>query len=443
MSQYSADHQFNLITNEPRRGTDEYEGFGATDPADPRPLLLLVNSLCADYREWALRGLHREFRLWLLDAREASWDRPYLVGQTTVDALDVDEAIAAAKELSSRLPVAGVLCYDEMRIWAAARIAAALGLPTSTPDAVLACRDKRLTRERTAGTVGAVRSVAVSDVAGARRAAEEIGYPVVLKPRALAGSEGVVRIDRPEMLADEFAFADGAHVTDAPRFAEGVLVEEYLDGPEITVDSVVRRGEVRPAFVSHKEQRLAPTFEETGHLVIADDPLLHDERLREVVQAAHTALGFEHGVTHTEVRLTSRGPRIVEVNGRLGGDMITYVGLLATGIDLAVAAGRLAADEVPDLTPTRRCTAAVRYYYPPHDLVLEELRIDAARLPAGIWECRVLAGAGQRLLLPPRSFMDGRLAAGLAVGVDEAACHRALDELGALLQVRGRPIDRD
>ncbi|MET0419634.1 MAG: ATP-grasp domain-containing protein, partial [Actinoplanes sp.] len=399
------------------------------DTDDPRPVLLLINSMCADYREWALRGLQREFRLWLLDEQEDLWDRPYLAGQIKVDALNVDDAITAAKELSSRLPVAGVLCYDEMRIWAGAQIAAALGLPTASPDAILACRDKRLTRELMAGSPGAVRSIAVADVAGARRAAELIGYPVVLKPRALAGSEGVTRIDRPDLLDGEFGFANGAHMVDAPSFAEGVLVEEYLDGPEITVDSVVWRGEVRPAFVSHKEQRLVPTFEETGHLVTAGDPLLHDEQLLEVVQAAHTALGFDHGVTHTEVRLTARGPRIVEVNGRLGGDMITYVGLLATGIDLAVAAGKLAAGEAPDITPSRRCTAAVRFYYPPHDMVLDELSLDPHRMPAGIWEHIALAGPGQRLLLPPRSFVEGRLSAGFAVGADEAACQSSLDEL--------------
>ncbi len=417
-----------------------YGAFGAADPADPRPLLLVVNSSCADYREWALQGLQREFRLWLLAAQDVGWDRPYLVGHTRVDALDTDEAIAAVKELGAHLPIAGVLCYDEMRIWAAARIATALGLPTSTPDAVLACRDKRQTRELMGAGPGAVRSVAVADVAAARRAADQIGYPVVLKPRALAGSEGVTRIDRPDQLDGEFTFADGAQMTDAPSFAEGVLVEEYLDGPEITVDAVVRHGEVRPAFISHKEQRLVPTFEETGHVVTAGDPLLRDPQLLEVVQAAHTALGFDHGVTHTELRLTSGGPRLVEVNGRLGGDMITLVGLLATGIDLAVAAGRLAAGAEPDLTPQRGSTAAVRFYYPPYDLELEELRLDADRLPAGIWKCTMLAGPGQRLLLPPRSFVDGRLAAGFAIGADDAACQRALDELGELLQVRGRPL---
>lgn len=431
----------NLMENRLHESSGE-GAFPAVDPDDGRPLLLLVNSMSAEYREWSLHSLHREFRLWLLDARKATWDRPYLVGQTAIDALDVDAAIAAARDLFARLPFAGVLCYDELRIWAAARIAEALGVPASTPDAVLACRDKRLTRQRMEEMCpGAVRSIAVSDAAGARRAAEAIGYPVVLKPRALAGSEGVTRVDRPDQVNREFAFADGARFDEAPRFAEGVLVEEYLDGPEITVDAIVRHGEVRPAFISHKKQDQAPTFEETGHVVISGDPLLDDESLRAAVQSAHTALGFEHGVTHTEVRLTGKGPRIVEVNGRLGGDLIPYVGRLATGVDLAVAAGRLAAGEIPDLTPTRRWTGAIRFYYPPHDMVLEEVRLDSDRLPPGIWEVKPLAEPGSRLVLPPRAFMSARLAAGFALGVDEAACQRSLDELGALLQVRGRLIN--
>jgi carbamoylphosphate synthase large subunit len=419
-------------------------GFTATDPADERPLLLLVNSgMNPQYREWCLRGLHRQYRLWLLDGREASWDRPYLVGQTRIDALDTDAAIAAAKELCARLPVAGVLCYDEMRIWAAAQIAVAVGLPTATPDAILACRDKLRTRDlmMASGCKGAVRSVAVPDAAAARAAAAGIGYPVVLKPRALAASEGVTLARDAAEIDARFAFVGGAHFAEVPDFADNVLVEEYLDGPEFALDAVVWRGEVRPAFIARKEQDQVPTFEETGHFVSADDPLLHDGELLAALQAAHEAVGFDHGVTHTEVRLTSRGPRIVEINGRLGGDLIAYVGLLATGLDMAVAAAELACGQEPDLTLRRRRTAAVRYYYPPRDMVLEELALDPDELPPGIWEVTLLGVAGRELLLPPRSFVRGRLAAGFAVGADSRDCQQTLETLGRLLHVRGRPVD--
>ncbi|MFI6902507.1 acetyl-CoA carboxylase biotin carboxylase subunit family protein [Nonomuraea sp. NPDC050394] len=419
------------------------DGFPPDDPADHRPLILLVNSgMNPQYREWGLRGLHREFRLWLLDAREATWDRPYLAGQTKVDALDLDEALDAAKELFKRMPFAGVLCYDEMRVHNAARIAEALGVPTSPSEAILACRDKSLTRARmTPDIPGSVRSTPVPDAAAAHRVAAEIGYPVVLKPRALAGSEGVARVDGPEQLDAQFAFTERAHFAEVERYAEGVLVEEYLDGPEIGVDAAVFHGEVEPVFISRKELDRPPTFEETGHFVSTDDPLLRDPEIVEVVRAAHAALGFDNGVTHTELRLTARGPRVVELNGRLSGDLVSYVGLLATGVDLLVAAARIACGERPDVRPRRRSSAAVRYFYPPHDMVVDDLRLDTDRLPPGIWEVTLLAEPGKRLLLPPGSFVKGRMAAGFAVGEDAAACDRSLKGLGELFHIRGRRID--
>ncbi|WP_255249341.1 hypothetical protein [Streptomyces albidoflavus] len=91
------------------------------------------------------------------------------------------------------------------------------------------------------------------------------------------------------------------------------------------------------------------------------------EEVHAQVTAAHTALGVEAGVTHAEVRLTSRGPRLVELNGRLGGDLIPYAGQLATGVDLVRAAPAVALRERPDLTPTRALTTEVRFLYPPHD----------------------------------------------------------------------------
>ncbi|WP_188316659.1 ATP-grasp domain-containing protein [Solihabitans fulvus] len=385
--------------------------------------------------------MSRRFRLWLLSSSPADWATPYLAGQTFVDALDVDAAIAAVRTLRETRPLAGILCYDELRIVAGATIAEALGLPTTSARSVLACRDKRLSRQlmTEAGDLGP-QSIGVTDLAGAQRAAERIGYPVVLKPRALAGSEGVAKVDGPGQLVERFAFTKAAHFDDVPRFDEDVLVEEYLDGPEIAIDSVVWKGEVRPVFVSHKQFDLAPTFEETGHVISAEDPLLRDRELTELVRAAHSALGFDHGVTHTEVRLTRHGPRIVEVNGRLGGDLIPYVGLLATGIDLALAAADLAARRMPDLRPRRARTAAVRFYYPARDLVVERVRVDPAGLPPHISEVRPLAGQGDTLLRPPGAFVFGRAAAGFAVADDQDTCRRALDGLADTIEIAGHPV---
>lgn len=409
---------------------------------DTRPILVLVGSGSQQWREYVLRSVSRAFALWLLARHEPTWERPYLAGHTPVDALDLRAALLAVTKLAKRVPIVGVFSYDEVRVWQAAKLAEALGVPTSPPDAVLACRDKRRSRELMAlGEVAQARSISVASVEQARIAAGEIGYPVILKPRGLAGSEGVVKVDAPSELADAYAFTSAADFREVPRYASGgVLVEEYLDGPEISVDSVVVDGRIHPVFLARKQLDMPGTFEETGHVVSAVDPLLSRPDVREVIRNAHSALGFTYGASHLEMRLTTTGPKIIEVNARLGGDLIPYLGWLATGIDLPLAAASVAAGMPVDLTPTRRCTAAVQFLYPERDMAIDEVRIDPKQFPDGIWEVLPLAQPGQTLRLPPACFVDGRYAAAIALGHDVDDCQRTLDGLGAAVWPVGREI---
>src|SRR5260370_346270 len=98
-------------------------------------------------------------------------------------------------------------------------------------------------------------------------------------------------------------------------------------------------------FVARKQIGYAPYFEEIGHVVAAADPLLADPDLLRGGQDTHTALGFSDGPTHTEGKLTPAGPKAIEANARLAGDLIPYPGLRPPGIPpglpaAAVAAGR-------------------------------------------------------------------------------------------------------
>ncbi|MEV5147186.1 ATP-grasp domain-containing protein [Streptomyces sp. NPDC052727] len=410
---------------------------------DVRPTVLLVGcGMSADFREWIVESISRHYRIWLMDHRPLTWARPYVIGHTEIDALDLDKALTAAAALQRSVSLAGVVCYDEMRIWSAARIAEELGLPTSPADAVLACRDKKTSRERmaAAGTPQA-RSLFVRSLDEARSAVEEVGYPAILKPRDLAASEGVARVDGPDELARWFSFtAEAAGIPGDGSTESGILVEEYLDGPEIAVDVVVYDGQVTPVVVSHKQLGYPPSFEEVGHFVAADDPLLHDAELLTVLESAHSALGFTHGVSHVELRLTKTGPRVIEVNARLGGDLIPYLGLLATGVDLARAAADLAVGRRPDLTPRRSLAAAIRFLYPDSDLVVESIEIAPHRLPRGIWRAVPVAEPGEKLLLPPRAFVIGRAALGIAFGTDAEDCARVLDDLPQAVTVRGQAI---
>lgn len=329
----------------------------AREPA----VVLVVGSGARHYREYLLAGAARRHRLWLLDAAEPTWQRRYVVGSSVVPLLDrarlvPDQAglVAAAQEVAARREVAGVFSYDETLVVATAHVAHALGLPGATPDGIENCRDKYRSRcaLRAAG-LPQPRFAFVSTVDDAAEAAARIGFPVVLKPRGMGASIGVVRAGCAGDVPAAFEVAHAASYGGNPAYEGGVLVEEMLAGPEVSVDGAVVGGDYVPLFVARKTVGLAPYFEEVGHVVDAADPLLADPAFVDVLVRAHRATGYRYGMTHTEVMLTRRGPAVVEVNGRLGGDLIPHLGALATGLDPGDIAADVATATAAGTVPTR------------------------------------------------------------------------------------------
>ena len=412
----------------------------STPLGDPRPLLVVVSSLSRS-REYFFRSVSPHYRLWLLQGGagrtdEVSWELPYLVGHTVVDTLDADAMTAAVRAIPG--PVAGILSYDEARIAATAVVADRFGLPTSPPEAVLCCRDKWLTRQALAAAgVPQAASVAVASRDEAVAAAARIGYPVVLKPRNLAASFGVSRADDEAGLLAAYERARAVSLPEAPeRFDRDVLVEEFLDGPEISVDAVVAGGLVEPMVVAHKQTGYPPSFEETGHLVDAADPLLADPELVAVLTAAHAAVGYSTGTTHTELRRTAAGFKVIEINGRLGGDMIPLLGLLAGGPDPDVVAAAVACGQPPDTTRGSARVAGIRFYYPDEDVTVGTLELDEQLLPAQAYEAVLLTGPGERVLLPPRgSAWESRLAHVIAVADTADELRGALEDAAKAIRL--------
>lgn len=403
-----------------------------------RPLLLVIATGPQAYREYLFSSLRTRYRIHLLHTAPASWELPFIAGSDVVPDFLAGTLVAAARRVAAREPVAGVLCWDEARICATAHVAAALGLPGGDPDAVERCRDKYLSR--TALAAAGVRQPVFALVGTAEEAlaaAAKIGYPVILKPRAAAASYGVVLVRGAGELAARFGFSHDATVPEAPRHTSPVLVEEFVSGPEISVDSVVTGGVVTPVFVAHKDTGFPPFFEETQHLVRHPDPLLADPALRGALQSAHTALRFRDGWTHAEFKLTGQGPSLVEVNARLGGDLIPYLGLLASGTDPGLLAAAAACGETVALTADRALVAGVRFFYAPRDdVLLESAEFAAGDLPPAVDRAVVLAAPGSRVRHPPAGLVSGRVALTTAVAPSERECRTALDAAERALRVR-------
>ncbi|MFL6130015.1 MAG: acetyl-CoA carboxylase biotin carboxylase subunit family protein [Mycobacteriales bacterium] len=404
--------------------------------------LLIVGTGGRAYREYLLAAIGARYDVHLLLGEEPTWEREHVAGWTVLDMTDTlgaDAMVAAARELDPGPD--GVLSWDEARVLQVAKIAEALGLPGGDPQAVLRCRDKLRTRQALdAAGVPQPRWALAGSVADALAAAERIGYPVVLKPRAMAASLGVVRVDGPDELSGYFGFARDTTVPGAWRY-DAVLVEEFLTGPEISVDCAVHRGRTHPLCVARKEVGYPPYFEEVGHVVDAADPLLTDAELLGVVQDTHTALGYPAGVTHTELKLTPAGPKLVEVNARLGGDLIPYLGLRASGVDPGPAAAAVACGRPPVLAADRKLVAAVRFFYVDRDdTVIDSVGFDPAGLPPEVDRAVPLAEAGDVVSPPPKGTLWGRVAFATAVAGSAEECRAALDAAASALTVRVRGV---
>jgi biotin carboxylase len=402
-------------------------------------VVLLVGSGRRAYREYLLAGAARRHQLWLLDSVESTWQRRYVLGTDVVELVDAARLIPdqprlvdTAVRIAQQRQVVGTFTYDETLVMATAHIAATLGLPGPGVDGADRCRNKHRCRQAlTEAGLPQPRFALAATVAEARHAATMIGYPLVVKPRGMGASIGVVRVDTPTALDAAFAVAELASHGGSPSYEGGVLVEEYVTGPEISIDGAVVDGEYLPLFIAHKQVGLEPYFEEIGHVVRADDPLLDDPELGKVLAEAHRVLGIRFAMTHAEVRFTDRGPVVIEVNARLGGDLIPYLGKQATGIDPARVAVDVAMGVRPVVDPKKTSVVGIRFAYPPRDCTVRLVSLPEVGTVPGLLEARPIAGPGAQLRLPPGGYI-GRYGYVICTADDVGTCQARLDAAASL-----------
>ncbi|WP_433005197.1 ATP-grasp domain-containing protein [Kribbella sp. CA-294648] len=395
------------------------------------------------YREYLMEGAAKRRPLWLIDDEPAGWQQPYLAGSTVVlplpgDGLVLDHKalLAAAESVAQAHQVRGVITYDEPSVIITALVADKLGLPGLTPEGAEGCRNKARTRQAlTDAGLPQPRFAVVTTAEEAAAAAAEIGYPVVVKPRGMAASIGVALVDGPDGIADAFNRADGSSRNGPVEYHGGALIEELVDGPEISIDGAVVAGEYLPFCIAHKQLGPAPYFEEIGHLVDGNDPLLTDPELRELLRAAHAAIGAPYGITHTEVRFSARGPVVIEINGRLGGDLIPYVGKLATGIDPGTVLVEVAEGLRPALAADHRTCVGIRFCYPPEDCRVVEITVPAPGASPGLLEAHPMVATGATVRLPPRAHI-GRHAYVICTADDPATCADRLSAAVDLVELK-------
>jgi biotin carboxylase len=275
------------------------------------------------------------------------------------------EAHASLEKLHAGQPFDAIVPVPDVAGPFAAEAAERLGLRGIRPEVARICRDKFRQRDamRQAGldVPGYRLFDPVADV-GAQVAG--LRFPLVVKPVNGMASQGVTRADN---LVDLKAAVDLVQDINAKQLAAyadssraertGVLVEEFIDGPEYCVEAFSGPQGTTVLTITDKGNLQGPYFEERTFITPAPLDPAAAARITDAVQVAHRQIGIDFGASHSELRLRPDGsPVLLEIGARMGGSgALHYMVETATGIDFLGAVLHQATRGVlPDLRPTRQ-----------------------------------------------------------------------------------------
>ncbi|MCL2069503.1 MAG: ATP-grasp domain-containing protein [Treponema sp.] len=257
-----------------------------------------------------------------------------------VDLKDKEGLEALARSLSERGGLGGVMTAGTDFSASVAWVAGKLGLPGIPYEAALDASDKGRMRKRFKEAGLPSPEFIVMDRPPEGSFELPFPWPVVVKPVDNMGSRGCRRVDN----FDELKAAVG----EALGFSRSgrAIVEEYIEGPEFSVDALVYEGEITICGIADRHIFFPPYFIEMGHTM----PSSQDEgvinSLLETFCRGVKALGITNGAAKGDIKLGPRGPMIGEIAGRLSGGFMsgwTYPyssGVLPTRGALEIALGR-------------------------------------------------------------------------------------------------------
>ncbi|MDI3389344.1 ATP-grasp domain-containing protein [Streptomyces sp. B-S-A8] len=351
------------------------------------------------------------------------------------DTRDAAAVVAAVRSAADTATVRGLCTFTDYSVEVVAEAARQLGLPGLSPQAAHRARNKLATRTACAraGVPGPRFAWTVTEEA-AVSAADGIGYPCVVKPVTEAGSIGVRLCRSAAEVREHFLdLTSDGHDFRGQAKPVGALIEEYLIGYEVSVESVLAGGRRRTIGVVDKVLGGHPHFVELGESFPSMLPEPVTRGATEAAEAALDAIGHDFGAAHVELKMTAAGARLVEVNARPAGAEITRLILDATGIDLPLQVVRLHAGLHAEVDQRWHRAAASRYITAGATGALRAVHgAELARRVADSVEVELEAVAGDQVR-SPTSNMD---VIGQVVAVGDSAVEAVRLSDAALGQIQ-------
>ena len=240
-----------------------------------------------------------------------------------------------------------------------------LGLSGITREQAIRATNKHLMREAfEKGNAPSPKSILTENAEDAwMHLQNDFSTDGILKPSRNSGSRGIAKVSR---YMDKADFVKAYDIALNESRDKSVLIEQFIEGPEFSIEIIVWNGKVNVLTVTDKKTTGAPHFVELGH----NQPSCYSKEDVETLKAAAVAgvkaLGVNNCACHAEAKLMNGKAYLMEIGARLGGDFIsTELTHLSTGIDMVAAAINVALGVEPDLNSKEEPKGVcIRYFCP-------------------------------------------------------------------------------
>jgi biotin carboxylase len=308
-----------------------------------------------------------------------------------IDIVDADAIERFARTMSPKPDL--LMVVNGAGVISGAVASARLGLPALAVDVAERSQDKGLFRDacRAAGLPQPTYRV-VQRGGDLAKAAEEIGYPVVVKPARKWGSRGV-------SLVPDASYLEQAVVAATGEGSDALVVETCLRGLEISIEGVVQNGRSQILAVGDKEMQEHPRYrvgmalDYPSALPAATLALIDD-----VVAGAIRAMGISSGAFDAECMVNEEGVFIIEINPRPGGGHIFgQIVESVSGVCMPVAYVKLMLGEPVDVRPKYQRGVCYRFFAPPHGVFQSVTGLEEARTMPGVLDMDFTMPPGTRV----------------------------------------------
>ena len=332
----------------------------------------------------------------------------------TLDFDDPDRAAEVIRDFSTDTELSAVIAVDDVGTLVAAKASRLLEIPYNSVQSVEFTRDKYALRNMLATTDLPTPTYSLIPVGlnedELALYIENIVFPVVLKPRNLSASQGVIRADDPtDFVAayDEISTilsSDPSMINCSQEFRETILIEEYIPGEEYALEGLLDEGNLKTLALFDKPDPLTgPYFEETIYVTPSRLPVDMQLQVQATVQSACKILGLSHGPIHAEVRLNETRCYVIDLAARSIGGLCARTLSFGSGLGLEeILISHSVGAAIETKGDAEGASGVMMIPIPSRGTYMGVQGLDRARAVEGIEEVTMSVAKGDSLVPLPR-----------------------------------------